>query len=200
PNRHEARRNLGVNEDAPILLFVGNLTTQKRPDRFLRIAQKMHRIAPKTQAWLLGDGPLRTDSEKLAASLGIASATRFLGYQERVAPYLSAADLLVVSSDSDGIPAVILEAGMLALPTVATRVGGIPECVRDGETGLLVDAGDENGLGLAVASLLSDPLRRAELGAAAQRWVESHFGMETVANQYLAFYRKVIGERGRVTT
>lgn len=177
----------------PTLLFMGSLTHQKRPDRFLRVAARVRAAFPTLRVWLLGDGPLRAEMEAEAQRLGLNA--RFWGYQGAVGPFIAASDLLVVTSDSDGIPAVALEAGYLARPTVATRVGGMAECVIDGETGLLVDAPDEAGMAEAVCRLLADPPRRAAMGQAAAEWVRSRYLIDALAAEYRRFYETVLAQR-----
>lgn len=195
PTRSKARRTLEVGEDIPLLLFMGNLTEQKRPDRFLRVVAEVRRHLPEVQGWLLGRGPLEDTLRRRARTLGIEGAVRFCGYQQRVAPFIAACDLLVVTSDSDGIPAVVLEAGFLEKPTVATRVGGLHECVEDGVTGVLVDPADEPQLMAEVRGLLENPERRAALGSAAHTFVSDGFTIDVVARRYLDFYEKIASDR-----
>jgi glycosyltransferase involved in cell wall biosynthesis len=117
---------------------------------------------------------------------------RFVGYQDDVASLVAAGDVYVSCSDTDGIPAVVIEAGYLGLPSVAFRVGGIHECVKDGETGSLVKSGDEKALALAILGLVDSPRRRHEMGAAARRWVTTCFPIDIVGRQYEAFYRHIV--------
>ncbi len=193
PTGAEARRQLGLAPGAALVLFIGSLARQKRPDRFLRVMQAVHRQMPLVEAWLVGDGPLRPALERQARQLGLERATRFWGYQARVGPYLAAADLLLITSDSDGIPAVVLEAGLLGKPTVATRVGGLPECIREGQTGHLLAAEDEAGLAQAVLDLLHRPRQRQAMGRRAGQWVEENFTIDVIARRYFDFYREVLG-------
>lgn len=182
--------------DAPVLLFIGSLTAEKRVDRLLRVAARVHRERPDVHVWIVGDGALRPELEWQAQAPPLAAQVRFLGVQQRVAPYLKAADLFLLTSDTEGIPAVVLEAGLAELPVVATRVGGLPECVRDGETAVLVDPDEEDEMARHVLRLLNQPARRAEMGTQAKDWVQEHFTIDEVAERYAAFYREVLG-RGR---
>ena len=128
--------------------------------------------------------------------LRVADAVHFWGMQSDVADYLQAGDLFVLTSDTEGMPGVILEAGYMGLPVVATRVGGVAECVLDGETGLLVDADDEAGLANVALSLLQDPARRQMMGRRAREWVTQNFAMDKIARRYVAFYTQVLAARG----
>ena len=83
-----------------------------------------------------------------------------------------------LTSDTEGIPGVILEAGLMGLPVVATRVGGVPECVLANETGILIDTDDEEGLAEAVLMLLKNPLKRKEMGKRAERWISENFTID----------------------
>ncbi|MEZ4729001.1 MAG: glycosyltransferase family 4 protein [Caldilineaceae bacterium] len=188
----EARHKLGQAADAKIVLFMGSLTTQKRPDRFLRIVHQLHGDFSNIQGWFLGDGPQRCELERQVAALQLENHIRFWGYQEEITSYIAAADLLLVTSDSDGIPAVVLEAGFLGKPTVGTKVGGMAECVLDGETGFLIDPQDEMGFAEAVTALLHNAPHCEAMGTQAKAWVVKNFAMAQVAQQYLDFYQQLI--------
>jgi glycosyltransferase involved in cell wall biosynthesis len=191
-SREAIRRQIQTPPDAPVLVYVGSLTSEKRLDRLFRVARQVWRDIPMLQVWLIGDGPLRSALEQQAVSLGLAGVVRFLGVQANVGTYLNAADLFLLTSDTEGIPAVILEAGWLGLPVVATHVGGIPECVLDGETGFLAAPEDEVGLAQAILKLLQQPQQRAAMGTRNQEWIRTKFTMDIVARQYLDFYHKVL--------
>ncbi|HEV8629906.1 MAG TPA: glycosyltransferase family 4 protein [Thermoanaerobaculia bacterium] len=191
----EVRAALGVAAGAPVALYVGSLTGEKRVDRLMRLAHTLASELPGFSLWLLGDGPLRAALAAQGAALGLDGAVRFLGAREDVADFLAASDLLVLASDSEGMPGVVLEAGLLGRPVVATAVGGVAECVRDGDTGLLVTPGDEQALAGAVRSLLGDGERRRRMGARATAWVEERFTIGRVAGEYEAFYAELIERR-----
>lgn len=193
-DREEVRRRHDTPPDAPVLLLFGALTAQKRPERFLRLVRTLRDGGEPVVGWLLGDGPARGELEALAAELGIADAVRFLGYRQRVADPVAAADLFVSTSDTEGIPAAVLEASYLRLPVVGFAVGGMHECVIDGETGLLAPAGDEAALAERVRRLLGDAEARRRMGAAGRRFVEDGFSIDSVGRRYLAFYRQLLGE------
>jgi glycosyltransferase involved in cell wall biosynthesis len=193
--RQELRQRLNTPPDAPVLLFVGSFSAEKRVDRLLRLVQEVRGRRPNLHAWLVGDGPLRRELQAQATALGLEDAVRFVGVQTDVASYFAAADLFVLTSDTEGIPAVLLEAGLLGLPVVATNVGGVPEAVVDGETGLLVSPEHEEALAQAVLALLDDPAGSQAMGEKATRWVSEHFSTEKIAVQYLAFYEEVLSPR-----
>ena len=194
PAMEEARERLGVSLDRPLMLFMGNLTEQKRPDRFLRVFSRVKADLPTAEAWMLGSGPLADELKQQARELSLADSIRFLGYQKDVAPYIAACDVLVVTSDSDGIPAVVLESAYLGKPAVVTRVGGLHECVVEGETGFLVDPRDEEGLAGRVKTVLNDDEVRRGLGDEARRYAVDNFTIEAVGKRYLEFYERVIDQ------
>lgn len=191
----EVRASLGTPPGAPVALYVGSLTPEKRLDRLLAWAAGARARHPELRLWLVGDGPLRAELERRAAAPDLAGAVVFAGASDRVGDYLAAADLLLLASDTEGTPGAVLEAAVAGLPTVATAVGGVPEFVEDGVTGVLVDPNDPVAGGEAVAALLDDPPRRRAMGAAARRRAEEGFLIDAVAARFLAFYRRVLATR-----
>jgi glycosyltransferase involved in cell wall biosynthesis len=192
---HEVRTMLQTPPDADVLLYVGSLTAEKRIDRLLAAYRRILAEQPSVYLWIVGDGVLRKQLEESVRLSGLESCVRFAGIQPDVANFMHAADLFVLSSDTEGIPAVILEAGMPGIPAVATRVGGVAECVIDGETGLLVEAQDEAGLAEAILQLLQNPHRRLAMGRKAQKWVCDNFDMKRIAQTYVEFYETVMAHR-----
>ncbi|PZX49809.1 glycosyltransferase involved in cell wall biosynthesis [Algoriphagus ratkowskyi] len=191
-SREEARRSLGFEEKDEILLFLGNLTPQKRPDRFIEIVQKLAKTRPNIKAIIVGDGTLGVSIKSQISNL--KSKIFFYGYQQDVSPYLSAADILVLTSDTEGLPGVVLEAAYFAVPTVATEVGGIAECLIDGETGLLVPDRSVDAFCHKIETLLADPIFRTHLGTNAKKFTSQHFRMDQVAQQYLGFLQQIINQ------
>ena len=184
--------------DGRVLLFAGSLTSEKRVDRLLELAEHAIKSVPGFHLWILGDGPLRAELERKASGSHAASRIRFLGVQDHVVSFMNAADLLVLPSETEGIPGVVLEAALLKLPCVAMNVGALPECIVDGETGILVESGNVAQLTSSVVSLLQNPQRVRELGTSARRWVMNHFSLEIVVQQYLQFYLRLIAGRKSV--
>ncbi|MCR1782002.1 glycosyltransferase family 4 protein [Nocardioides carbamazepini] len=140
---------------------------------------------------LIGDGPQRARVEAAVARTGCADRVRFLGFLPDPAPQLRAADLLVLPSAAEACPMAVLQAMASGLPVVATRVGGIPEIVRDGVDGLLVDAGAEDQLVAALRALAADAPLRTRMGAAARRRVAERFTAERCARELLAVYEEI---------
>src|SRR5262249_55707283 len=124
---------------------VGRLTEIKRQDVLIRAFARVAARHPESRVLLVGDGPLRAVLEALAAPLGVGDRVTFAGYRDRPERFLRLMDVFALTSRSEGMPLAILEAWAAGLPVVASRVGGIPEVVADGRTGLLFPAGDDAG-------------------------------------------------------
>jgi glycosyltransferase involved in cell wall biosynthesis len=190
----EVRAEVETAADAPVVLYAGSLTPEKRIDRLLRAVAAARAEVPGLVLWIAGGGPLRTELEELAAALAMSGTVRFLGARHDLPDWLAAADLVALASDTEGVPGVLLEAGAAGRPVVATRVGGVPECVEDGRTGVLVEPGDEVALAAAIASLARDGERRRALGEAARERVLREFSLPRVVRGYASFYLRLLGQ------
>jgi glycosyltransferase involved in cell wall biosynthesis len=159
------RRELGAARDEALIWFVGNLLPHKGLCDLIRAlsmsGRKDWRLA------VLGDGPERYEAERLAAGAGIIDRVAFLGRRppEAVRAMLPAGDVLALPSHMEGLPYTVLEAMAARLPVISCAVFGIPEAVRDGETGLLVAPGDVPALSRALDALLEDAAMRRRMGA-----------------------------------
>lgn len=193
--RNELRQTYRAEREDLILLFVGYLEEAKRPDRFMHVLSRVVREIPSAQGWVVGDGPLRRKTENLSRDLGIRDHVRFFGSREDVASFMNAADLLVVTSDTEGIPATVLEAGFLGLPVVATKVGGLSECIVHEQTGVLVDGDLQEGLVRAIIGLGSDVESRRSMSRKARERVLGELTIDRIAAQYLAFYERLLNRR-----
>lgn len=175
----------------PRILALGRLHPVKDFPLLLRAAARLRAAGVPFRLFLGGEGPEGERLAREARTLGLRGRVRLLG---GVAPALTPAlyrrvDLFVLSSRSEGLPVVLLEAMATGLPVVATRVGGVPECVGDGETGLLVPPGDPEALAGALRRLLVDPERRARLGRAARERVLARYDREVHLNRLAQVFR-----------
>jgi glycosyltransferase involved in cell wall biosynthesis len=187
--RTEVRVALGTPQNARVVLWVGALSREKRPDRLLRVVRRLATGDADLMAWVVGDGPLRSDVGRLADSCGLRGRIHLLGQRADVPDLMQAADVLLLTSDTEGTPRVVLEAGLAGLPLVAPRVGGVPELVDDEQTGLLAEPGEEEELARLSRRILDEPSLASRLGQRARdRTLESYL-MPAIADQYLAFYR-----------
>jgi glycosyltransferase involved in cell wall biosynthesis len=171
-------------------LFAGSLTPRKAPDLVVRALLE----APDTKCVFAGDGPMRRRLEHLATELGVEERVAFLGAvpPARLAALYTGADLLVLPTFAEASPLVAFEAMACGTPVLSTRVAGLPEFVRDWQTGFLVKPGDVGQLAVAMRFLTADREKLALMGAEAQRKVRKRFLWPNVARQYLALYQRLL--------
>lgn len=167
---------------------------------FLRIAAGIHQRMPNVEFVLAGDGPLRPEIESQSAALGLGKWVTFLGDRRDVSAVFASMDVAVLTSDSEGLSNVILEAMAARVPVVAYNVGGNTELVND-HRGALVTAGNEGEFASAVCRLLSDPSLRRQQGSAARQFVERNFSLDRVCSHYEDLYANLLAKKsfGRPT-
>jgi glycosyltransferase involved in cell wall biosynthesis len=195
PPAEEARRRLGVEADCLLLVGVGRLVPVKGFDLLLRALPAILNALPAARLLLVGDGPVRLSLEAQARALGVADRVALVGARAQVAPFLAAADLLVMPSRNEGLGKALVEAMALGRAVVATRVGGIPSVVVDGETGSLVSPDDPAALARAVTELLKDPGLRHRMGDAGRRRAEQ-FSLAVMESRLLDLYRELCAQKG----
>lgn len=178
------RRSLSIPDGAPVIGTVGRLSEVKRQDVLLRAFAGVRASAPDARLLLVGDGPLLDALQRLAEELRVKGAVHFVGYQPHSGPYLRAMDVFALTSRSEGMPQAVLEASVTGLPVVASRVGGLPEVIEEGVTGMMFTPGDDAALAGILRGLLADPARRRALGLAARDRAEARFGVARMAGEY----------------
>jgi N-acetyl-alpha-D-glucosaminyl L-malate synthase BshA len=191
--RAKARLHLAKPDEA-ILMHLSNFRPVKRVTDVVKIFARVARERP-AQLALVGDGPDRSAAEWLAHDLGLQGRVHFLGKQEHVNELLPLADLLLVPSELESFGLVALEAMACQVPSIATRVGGVPEVVDDGVTGLLYEVGDVEAMALGALSLLNDPERMNAMKEAARREAKKRFCATLVVPRYVRYYEQVLGGR-----
>ncbi|MBI2505590.1 MAG: glycosyltransferase [Candidatus Latescibacteria bacterium] len=193
-DRQEARQELGLPAAAFILLFVGLLVPVKGVEVLLEALEALG--DRQMYCVLVGGGPLETELKAQVQARSLEAPVLFAGPRPtaQIPVWMNAADVLVLPSYSEGRPNVVLEAQACGLPVIATRVGGTPELIRDGETGLLVDSGDEAQLALALAGLKQNSEYRRRLGQAGRQSVQG-CTWEASALQVRAIYDQLLGVR-----
>ena len=182
----------GVPPEAPLALAVGRLIEQKDHATVLRAFARVRATLPDARLAILGSGPLEAETRRLAAELGLEDAVTMPGRTD-IRDWLERADVFVHSSRWEGFGIVLLEAMLAGLPVVATRVSAVPEVVADGETGLLVEPGDDTGLAEALGALLSDRARAAALGKSGLERARTEFSVARMTERTLAVYGDVTG-------
>lgn len=190
--RAETRRQLGVGQDAFVVGWVGRMTAVKRTDDVVRALRGLVDRGVDAYLCLVGDGPDRDHLEQYAHELGVVQRCLFVGYQEDVARFYSAIDALLLPSVNEGTPVSVIEALAAQRPTVATRVGGTPDVIRDGVDGFLVEVGDADGLSDRLAELARDPERRARMGAEGRERVLGRYAVERLVDDIDRLYRSLL--------
>ena len=180
--------------DRPILVTVGRL---KAPKDYLTLVRSLALLRPgSADALIVGEGPDRSELEAEIRQLGIGERVHLLGERRDVPELLADADVFVLSSASEGMPVSVLEAMAAGLPVVGSRVGGVPELVVDGETGLLVEPGDPDELAAAIGRLLADRELRRRLGDAGRERAQRHFGLDSFRRAHVELYSRELARRG----
>ncbi|MBI4436480.1 MAG: glycosyltransferase [Candidatus Omnitrophica bacterium] len=190
------RKSLEIPEDAFVLGTVGRLGPEKDHRTLLQAASQLFKKNVKPYLLLIGDGPLYTSLVRLGEELGIATHLRWLGARSDIPELLAGIDLFILPSRYEGCPNVVLEAMAAGKCVVATRVGGTPEVVQDGETGILVRHGQTDELVEALSSLLQDPRRVAEIGQKARESITKAFTVERMVEKTEALYERLLQAKG----
>jgi glycosyltransferase involved in cell wall biosynthesis len=172
-----SRAALGLPPEGPLVGIVGRLVAIKDHETFLTMAARVAAEHPDAVFVVAGDGDLRGALEARARRL-LGDRVRFLGWATDLPVLYGALDIVVLTSRNEGTPVALIEAGAAGRPTVATDVGGVPEVVRDGETGFVEPAGDAAALAARVGLLLDDPERAAAMGRAARAHALERYGLE----------------------
>ena len=191
----DLRRSLAP-EGEPLLVHVSNFRPVKRPVDCVEILARVLDKKVGTRLVMVGDGSERPNCEHRARKLGISDRCVFVGKQPKIVDYLSAADVLLLPSEQESFGLAALEAMACEVPVVASRVGGIPEVVTDGETGFLSEVGDVDKMAKDASRLLTEAEFRIEMGRRARASALAHYRTDIVIPQYLDFYQKVINQEG----
>ena len=187
-HRQRVRRELGVPDDAFVVGTMARLDPVKRLDVLLRAMRTVAAAEHRARLVVVGDGPEAPSLARLAAELGLGTATTFCGQRRDARSLLAGFDVFVNSSASEGISLTILEAMAASRPVVATRVGGTPDVVLDDVTGILVPAGDPDAVADAILRLLRNPAWAAACGASGRQRVVDRFTFDRMVRAYLALY------------
>ncbi len=174
-----------------LLVHVSNFRPVKRVMDVIEIFDRVHRTVP-SRLLMVGDGPDRSNAEWLVRNKRLGCQVAFLGKQDSIAEILAAADLMLLPSETESFGLVALEAMACQVPIVASRVGGIPEVVRDGQDGFLASVGDVEGMAASAVEILSEDSKRLAMGASAREHAHGSFCAYKIIDRYEAFYHSVI--------
>jgi L-malate glycosyltransferase len=163
----------------------------KNHSLFLRAAARMVRDSSQVEFVIAGDGPLRPDLEREAASLGLGDCVRFLGDRRDIPAILASLDLTVLPSDSESLSNAIIESMAAGIPIVATRVGSNEELIAE-DRGILVPVGDESALAMALGRLLRENALRVEMGRRCRSFAQENFTVDKMRRRYEELYDEVL--------
>jgi len=194
PEKEISLKSFGITTGNLQCAFIGRVTQIKRPDRLLDVVSEMKRRGVDLDFFIAGDGELLEACQKRISDQVLP--VKVLGWQSDIEKVLSAADIVVLTSDNEGTPLSLIQAGMAGLPVVATHVGSVPEVVLDGLTGIITSL-DYKEVANALEKLAGSKILREQLGHAAQAFTLANFGIERLVHDHEELYRKLLSNRAR---
>jgi len=186
------RVELGIRDRDVVVTIVGRLSPEKGHRAFLEAARRISVDRANVKFLVVGDGPLKDELCAEAARLGLDGRIVFAGFRQDMPEVYALSDILVSASSIEGLPMTILEAMASRVPIVATRVGGVPGVIKDGETGVLVESQDAEALKAGIESLIDDPPKRGRLSRAAFEFVRTNHSYERMCEKYRLTYEEVM--------
>jgi glycosyltransferase involved in cell wall biosynthesis len=189
PPKNESLKSLNLPTDRLQCAFIGRVTKIKRPDRFLDVVNEIKKRGIDLEFFIAGDGDLLEECRKRITDLDLPITV--LGWQSNIEKILSAADIVVLTSDNEGTPLSLIQAGMAGLPVVSTNVGSVPEIVLDGITGIITATGIHE-IADALEKLFNDPELRARMGASAGRYTLASYGVKRLVHDHESLYLKLL--------
>jgi glycosyltransferase involved in cell wall biosynthesis len=193
--RDEVRRRLGIPPERFVIGWIGRMTGVKQTQDLLTALAELRADGVDAGLLVVGDGPDRVGFEQRARDLGLVRHCLFLGYQEDVAPWYAAMDAVALPSGNEGTPVTVIEALAAGKPVVAYAVGGVPDVVREGVDGFLVEAGSTTALAERLARLAADPELGRRLGAAGRDRVVERYGVGRLLDDIDRLYRETMERR-----
>jgi glycosyltransferase involved in cell wall biosynthesis len=193
-NKADSRDFYGLSSQKLQCAFIGRVTRIKRPDRFLDVVTETKNRGLEIEFFMAGDGDLLENSKTRIAANNLP--VKVLGWQSDIEKVLSAADIVVLTSDNEGTPLSLIQAGMAGLPVVSTRVGSVPEVVIDGVTGIIIGL-DIQEIADALEKLSKSADLRARMGIAAQEFTLLNFGVDRLVHDHQQLYKKLLANRAK---
>jgi len=192
--RDRMREQFGIKDHETLIATVGRLSKEKNQEMLLRAAACLCHEHPNLKFLLVGGGPEDQHLRLLADALNLGPKVVFTGVIEEMVPVYQAMDVFVLSSVTEGMPLTILEAMAAGVPVVATHVGGVPELIRDHQTGLLVASKDVSGLTESLKRLIASRVLRRQLAEDAFAFVSTHFSQQEMVERYVCVYEEVLAK------
>ncbi len=177
-----------------LLVHVSNFRHVKRPNDCVEILAKVRAAGTDAKLIMVGDGPERSAVYYRAEQLGVKEHTTFVGKQANIADYLGVADIFLLPSELESFGLAALEAQACEVPVIATRIGGIPEVVNEGESGFLSDVGDVEKMSVDTLRLLNDEDLRRSFGERGRELAVQRYATSKIIPQYIAFYEKIVNK------
>ena len=193
-NKKDSQGSYGLSITTLQCAFIGRVTQIKRPDRFLDVVAEIKRRGVELEFFMAGDGELLDSCRERIVRENLS--VKVLGWQSDIEKVLSAADLVVLTSDNEGTPLSLIQAGMAGLPVVTTRVGSVPEVVLDGTTGIIAGL-DVQEISDALQKLANSSEIRAQMGAKAQEFTLANFGVKRLVHDNEELYKRLLASRAK---
>ena len=194
PNKKESQESFNLSITRLQCAFIGRVTQIKRPDRFLDVVSEIKRRGVEVEFYMAGDGELLEICRERIVREHLP--VKVLGWQSDIERVLAAADIVVLTSDNEGTPLSLIQAGMAGLPVVTTRVGSVPEVVLDGITGIITSLNVQK-IADALEKLANSSDLRGQLGAAAKEFTLANFGVKRLVHDHEELYRKLLTSRAK---
>ena len=194
PKKSESQESFGLLTTSLQCAFIGRVTQIKRPDKFLDVVSEIKKRGVVIEFFMAGDGELLQSCRDRIAREDLP--VKILGWQSDIERVLSAADMVVLTSDNEGTPLSLIQAGMAGLPVVTTRVGSVPEVVLDGITGIITSL-EVQEIADALEELANSVKLRAQMGAAAQEFTLANFGVKRLVHDHEELYKKLLASRAK---
>ncbi len=194
PSKRDSRDFYGLSLQKLECAFIGRITRIKRPDRFLDVVTEIQNRGLDIEFFIAGDGELLENCRARISAGDLP--VKVLGWQSNIENILSAADIVILTSDNEGTPLSLIQAGMAGLPVVSTRVGSVPEVVLDGVTGMITSLGVQE-IADAIENLANSAELRTRMGVAAQDFTLSNFGVDRLVHDHEQLYKKLLANRAK---
>jgi len=194
--RADLKKAFKIDEGDNVVGMVGRLESVKGPEYFIEAAAKVSEKFPNTKFIIAGEGSLRKTLEEKVARLGLRGKIIFAGWREDIPGILSMLDIMVLPSVNEAVGMALIEAQAEGVPVVASDVGGVPEVVEDGKTGILVPPGNVPALRNAIIGLLSDKGKMKVMASSGKLWVRDRFKAEDMARKTSELYMEILRKKG----
>jgi glycosyltransferase involved in cell wall biosynthesis len=194
PNKMASRDFYGLSSQKLQCAFIGRVTRIKRPDRFLDVVGELKKRGLDIEFFIAGDGELLESCRERIE--GEDLPVKILGWQSNIERVLAAADIVVLTSDNEGTPLSLIQAGMSGLPVVTTRVGSVPDVVLNGVTGIITSLNVQE-IADALEKLAKSAELRGSMGVSAQEFTLSNFGVDRLVNDHELLYKKLLANRAK---